>query len=136
MIVSLEVHTSAEQQEVMVEIMQEEWRGLLADEPDGVSIGEDILPSPGELRGKILVKVKHSPKPAAEDENLLAAPTMSRSSSSSSNSSDERASKEQKKKKSKIVQALSSLGVYTQACHFSSFTQPGTYGLLAKQIRN
>ncbi|KAI9713340.1 MAG: hypothetical protein M1812_006699 [Candelaria pacifica] len=122
-IVSLEVHTCAEQQEVMVDIMQEEWRGLLVDEPDGISIGENILPSPDELRQKILVKVKHSPKPVPEDENKLAAPSRTRSSSSSSNSSDERVPKGQKKK-SKIIQTLSSLGVYTQACHFSNFNQP------------
>ncbi|KAI9702128.1 MAG: hypothetical protein M1836_001472 [Candelina mexicana] len=123
-IVSLEVHTCAEQQEVMIDIMQEEWRGLLVDEPNGLSIGEDILPSPGELRGKILVKVKHSPKVAVEDKNKLAARTRSRSSSSSSNSSGEREPEGQKKKKSKIIQALSSLGIYTQACHFSNFSQP------------
>lgn len=58
LIVSLEVHCTVEQQIAMVELMQKHWDGIMITEPlmnDSVS-----LPSPEELRNKILIKVKAS----------------------------------------------------------------------------
>lgn len=58
LIVSLEVHCTAEQQIAMVDLMQKHWDGIMIIEPlmnDSVS-----LPSPEELRNKILIKVKAS----------------------------------------------------------------------------
>lgn len=106
LIVSLETHCSPEQQMTMVAIMKETWAGLLLPEPE-----EDAkhLPSPAELRGKILVKVKYappeggSPTPEADE----AAPPG-----------------EKKKKPSKIIQALSRLGIYLRGVSFKSLTQP------------
>ena len=129
MIVSLEVHASLEQQAVMVEIMRDVWQGVLLDEPTcSESEGQ---PSPDELRRKILVKVKAASKAPARTTNDTtgAERPLDRddsSSSSSSSSSDDGVAKP-KSKKSKMLEALSALGVYTQAYHFSSFDQPGMY---------
>lgn len=57
-IVSLEVHANLEQQEVMVNIMKEEWKGFLIDEAHPTCDPEDRLPRLEELLNKILVKVK------------------------------------------------------------------------------
>ncbi|KAI9695589.1 MAG: hypothetical protein M1820_008514 [Bogoriella megaspora] len=151
-IVSLEVHTSPEQQETMVEIMEEHWKDLLVRFPKHQEdLPEDIqLPSPGELHNKILVKVKYSPKPPPtktadvseklskhvrnislgstknETNSLHPSSTHSSTSSSSSTSDAEPSSpKKQKAPKQKgVLPALSRLGIYTRAYHFSSLTAP------------
>ena len=110
LIASLEVHCSAEQQETMVAIMLETWGDFLLPEPK-----EDAahLPTPAELRGKILVKVKYappeggSPLGADAEEGRL--------------SGDGSAAKS--KKPSKIIQALSKLGIYTRGVSFKSLEQ-------------
>ncbi|KAH6850231.1 PLC-like phosphodiesterase [Chaetomium sp. MPI-CAGE-AT-0009] len=106
LIASLEVHCSAEQQETMVAIMQETWGEFLLPEPK-----EDAahLPSPAELRGKILVKVKYAPPEG---------------SSPLGTDGEEEASTAKSKKPSKIIQALSKLGIYTRGVSFKSLTQP------------
>lgn len=124
-IVSLEVHASLEQQAVMVEIMREVWQGVLLDEP--TCSESERQPSPDELRRKILVKVKAASKAPARTTNDAAGAERSYdpddTSSSSSSSSDGGVARP-KSKKSKMLEALSALGVYTQAYHFSSFDQP------------
>jgi hypothetical protein len=59
-IVSLEVHANLEQQEVMVNIMKEEWKGLLIDAAHPTCDPEERLPRLEELQKKILVKVKRA----------------------------------------------------------------------------
>ena len=56
LILSLEVHCRAEQQEIMVRIMRKEFQGKLVQEMLDPHSGK--LPSPEELRGKILIKAK------------------------------------------------------------------------------
>ena len=127
-IVSLEVHCGADQQEIMVEIIRQSWKGLLVQIPTEAC---EKLPSPGELRGKILVKVKYiKPEVAkkhAANESMLK-PKLSRARSASSSSSSENQDavegEEQKRKKSSIIEALSSLGVYTRSYHFKNLTSP------------
>ncbi|SLM40745.1 Phospholipase C, phosphatidylinositol-specific, Y domain [Lasallia pustulata] len=119
-IVSLEIHVCAEQQEIMVEIINKTWKGLLVDVPSGDC---KRLPSPAELRRKILVKVKH----VAPNAKKNAAPALQRARSASLSDSDDQRQLEQdakKGKKSKIIDALSSLGIYTRAYHFKSLTGP------------
>ncbi|KAL2167730.1 hypothetical protein VTG60DRAFT_861 [Thermothelomyces hinnuleus] len=105
LIASLEVHCSPEQQETMVAIMRETWGDFLLPEPK-----EDAkhLPSPAELRGKILVKVKYAPPDAEEEEEPLPGDNQTAKA----------------KKPSKIIQALSKLGIYTRGVSFKSLTQP------------
>jgi len=62
-IVSLEIHTDAEQQQMMVDIMRECWGPYLVE--SDINVDDQLaLPSLDSLRNKILIKVKHSaPKP-------------------------------------------------------------------------
>ena len=130
-IVSLEVHASAEQQEIMVEIMRSVWRGFLIPLPVPESAA---LPSPDSLRRKILVKVKYSsPKKAAAKlragKDAVASDLRAKSRGGSSSSASEIeelqiAGGPKKQKKSSIVPSLSALGIYTQAYHFKSFSAP------------
>lgn len=60
-IVSLEVHANLEQQEVMVNIMKEEWKGFLIDAAHPTCDPTERVPRLDELLNKILVKVKKAP---------------------------------------------------------------------------
>jgi hypothetical protein len=135
-IISLEVHTSLQQQEVMVEIMQETWKGMLVEHQDPHDSNLN-LPTPEDLRKKLLIKVKYSPpKPRKEPTKVEAKPAApaetkkedpSSSSSSSSDDEDPGANaKDGKKpdKPSKILEALSRLGIYTRSYHFGGFDGP------------
>ena len=123
-IVSLEVHAGATQQEIMVEIMEESWKDMLVRFPTKEF---DYLPSPGELRRKFLVKVKYVAPDVAKAEAVKeSAParvgrTRSASSSGSESLTDAQG---QKVKKSAIIGALGALGVYTRSYHFKHLTQP------------
>jgi phosphatidylinositol phospholipase C, delta len=59
-IVSLEVHTNLEQQQVMVNIMKEEWKGILIEVPLESCDPGVRVPRLDELLNKILVKVKQA----------------------------------------------------------------------------
>ncbi|KAK5626595.1 hypothetical protein RRF57_002310 [Xylaria bambusicola] len=115
-IVSLEVHCSSEQQEIMVQIMKETWAKHLLPK-----LGEDAkhLPAPGDLRQKILVKVKYAPpgtSVADEDEADDRLPPEAQA--------DPKSKAAASKKPPKIIQALSMLGIYTRGVSFKSLTQP------------
>ena len=108
----------------MVEIIRQSWKGMLVSIPPEPC---QALPTPGELRGKILVKVKFV-KPETAKKNALKESrpdlTRQRSDSSSSGSENQNATvgEEKKKKKPSIIEPLSELGVYTRSYHFSSLT--------------
>ena len=139
LIVSLEVHTSPEQQEIMVEIMNEYWKGLLVDLPlDPSQTSEKAsLPTLKDLENKILVKVKRAShaKPAVSGvkPTTLQAPapplqhtTSADSVASSATSSDETPAGEKKPPpKPKVIEALSNLGVYFGSYHFKGLDSPG-----------
>ncbi|KFG81583.1 phosphatidyl inositol-specific phospholipase C [Metarhizium anisopliae] len=110
LIISLEVHCGAEQQVMMANIMKQVWSGMLVTEDE---IKPGLLPSPEDLKRKILIKVKYAPPdtPAAEPD-----------SSAEDDSSPAEAAPP--KKPSKVVQALSKLGIYTRAVSFKTWTQP------------
>lgn len=111
-IVSLEIHTDREQQQMMVNIMRECWGPYLVD--SYVNFDDQVpLPSLESLRKKILIKVKHSP----------AKPRRTKVASHGADSSDDEQLVEAVKK-GKIIEALGSMGTYTRACHFKSFSQP------------
>ncbi|KAK4218157.1 PLC-like phosphodiesterase [Rhypophila decipiens] len=119
LIVSLEVHCSPEQQEAMVHIMEQVWEGYLLPTPDDEA---SELPSPESLRNKILVKVKYTPpdkeagSPDLSDEERKKLAQVK--SSTSTNAAPA------KKKASKVIQALSKLGIFTRGVSFKSLTQP------------
>lgn len=112
LIVSLEVHAGAQQQEIMVDIMKRVWDGLLVPPPDKDA---GVLPPPGDYRHKILVKVKYAP-PGAD--------TAAISDEDAGPVDPAAAEKKKKKKPSKIIHALSDLGIYTRGVSFKSLTQP------------
>jgi hypothetical protein len=134
-IVSLEVHTSLEQQATMVEIMTEAWKGLLVElTPEQLADLESgkikQLPSPAELKNKLLIKVKWAPAPrqvaSADSQNqgaTVEAVVARADEGGGPAPADE-------KKPPKILHALSNLGVYTQAHSFRQFTQPGKLSVL------
>ena len=82
------------------------------------------LPSPNYLRRKILVKVKG--KALGQPEEILPALSKVKTEDSLSSADEEtpKDSKTDKPKASKIVDSLSSLGIYTRAYHFKKLDCP------------
>ncbi|RBR20294.1 uncharacterized protein FIESC28_05258 [Fusarium coffeatum] len=115
LIVSLEVHCTPLQQYAMVDIMQEAWADYLLPE---VEEDPTHLPSPDELRKKILIKVKYVPNDKSksdtsdDDESMLEVVTEG----------DEK--KVKKVKAPKITQRLSRLGIHTRGISFKSLNEP------------
>lgn len=109
LIVSLEVHCSPPQQEIVCELMQDYWGEFLVKVPDGLS-DSTPLPSLESLRKKILVKVKFVPPEKAKNKDA-------HEDDSSEDEGDT-------VKKSKVIEKLSSMGVFTRAFHFQSFDHP------------
>ncbi|KAL8842742.1 MAG: hypothetical protein Q9170_000398 [Blastenia crenularia] len=123
-IVSLEVHAGREQQEIMVEIIEQVWKGHLVKPPPSEC---QQLPSPAELRRRILIKVKYvAPEKVTAQVAKVATPSMRRkkSASSSSDSDSQGPEDDQKKKRSSIIESLSALGVYTRSYHFKNLSSP------------
>ncbi|KIW51391.1 hypothetical protein PV05_10118 [Exophiala xenobiotica] len=121
LIVSLEVHASLSQQEVMVEIMKEVWSGFLVDL---TNVPQDlILPSPQALKKKILIKVKWTPNTETGESNNPLEQVNSPSTDGITEDGNF-TSPEKNKKASKVLTALSELGVYTRAYTFKHFSQP------------
>jgi hypothetical protein len=117
-IVSLEVHASLEQQQIMVDIMEEVWKGMLVDIEQERVIKQ--LPSPDQLRRKILIKVKWVEDSTTSNSNN----PVEHAQASSSEEEPTEGQKETKNKATKILQALSRLGMYTHAYSFKHFAQP------------
>jgi len=118
-VVSLEVHCHAEQQEKMVQIMRQTWQKMLVEPPNEAC---NALPSPSDLRRKILIKVKGTA--VGKPEEVLPALAKVKTGDSISSEDDDAAKSSDKPKASKIVEALSSMGIYTQAYHFKTFDSP------------
>ncbi|KAI1052226.1 hypothetical protein LB507_007787 [Fusarium sp. FIESC RH6] len=113
-IVSLEVHCNADQQLAMVRIMKEVWEGLLVPEPESEP---DALPSPEQLRRKLIVKVKYAPPDA--DSSQAESEEDDRAPPPGSESGDA-----PKKKKAKVIQELSRMGFHCRGVSFKSLSQP------------
>ncbi|KAK3394113.1 putative PI-specific phospholipase C group protein [Podospora didyma] len=102
-IVSLEVGADREQQELMVQIMKEEWAGLLLDKPFDHLHPHDRQPRLDEIKNKILIKVKRVHEAALEAE-VERGRSLQISSSLHS--------------KPPICDALAALAIYTHSEHF------------------
>ena len=122
LIVSLEVHANFDQQQTMVEIMKEAWKGHLVD-LGPLEEGPSTLPSPESLRNKILIKVKWTPNSKTGESNDPAEQVATNTTETSSDPSPTPGQANQKKA-AKILQNLSELGVYTRAYTFKQWDQP------------
>ncbi|KAK5174108.1 1-phosphatidylinositol 4,5-bisphosphate phosphodiesterase beta-4 [Saxophila tyrrhenica] len=120
LIVSLEVHCNHDQQEIMVELMNDYWKDFLVPIPKDFS-DHTPLPALSSLKKKILVKVKFSPGKKSSQKTAL---LRKSSKGSVDNDSDEDEGQIEATKKGKIIDALSSLGIYVRACHFEALDQP------------
>ncbi|KAI0405920.1 PLC-like phosphodiesterase [Xylaria palmicola] len=121
-IVSLEVHTIADQQERMVEIMKEEWAGMLVEKPHE-ACPNGRMPRLEELHDKILVKVKKGslyPDGSAAAMGTLAPKIVLVDDDAASGSEDDRSTKKPPLKVP-ICENLSNLAVYTHSEHFVNF---------------
>lgn len=116
-IASLEIHTNHEQQGIMVDIMRSEWTDHLLENDPGFDTTQ-TLPPLETLRNKILIKVKYSPPVTATKKEPTDGNETDTSSSSDSSIEQDHAPK------AKIIEPLSSMGVYTRSYHFHSFEQP------------
>ena len=134
LIVSLEVHTSPEQQEIMVELMKEYWGSMLVDLPlDSSQASEEIqLPTLKDLENKILVKVKrasHKPTETAAKPTALQAPAQLSPQQTNQSAQTEMSSDSDPEKppapKPKVIEALTKLGVYFGGYHFKGLDVPG-----------
>ncbi|KAK5050362.1 hypothetical protein LTR84_003643 [Exophiala bonariae] len=117
LIVSLEVHASPAQQEMMVQIMKESWSSLLVNL--SAESQTATLPSPESLRRRILIKVKAVPVPDESSAHIEHV-----KSNTTDGSQEDGASSSPEKKVKKLLTALSDLGVYTRAYTFKTFSQP------------
>lgn len=120
LIVSLEVHASLAQQEVMVDIMREVWSEHLVCLKKGEEVS--VLPPPESLKKKILIKVKWTPNTDTGESNDPLEHVTSNSTDGAGGSVQTSPAKQ--KKASKVLAALSELGIYTRAYTFKQFSQP------------
>lgn len=122
-IVSLEVHACLEQQQTMVEIMEEAFKGMLIEVTPEIEATK-IIPAPEDLKRKILIKVKwvsptgDGPQDDAEDRTDELDELQQKASQGDSTGAPA-------KPPSKIFQGLSRLAVFTKGFRFSHFAQPG-----------
>lgn len=100
----------------MVEIIKQTWKGMLVPMPVESC---QKLPGPGELRRKILIKVKYVAPKAVKKAKELNPPTTSDSEDQGTSGGEGK-----EKKKSSILEALSGLGVYTRSYHFKNLITP------------
>lgn len=136
-IVSLEVHATGEQQEMMVDIMKEEWGDHLLDERLAECNPNERQPRLEELMEKILVKVKRPPQLGllTQSGSQLTVPLVDDDGAASD---DERVFADDaftksgeiytgvKTSKTKIGETLGRLAIYTHSEHYKDFTGPGS----------
>ncbi|KAJ5910136.1 hypothetical protein N7504_004779 [Penicillium tannophilum] len=120
-IISFEVHACLEQQQMMVDIVNEAWKGLLVEIPPDVEPAK--LPTLAELKRKILIKTKSTPLQQADLKAELEEASEP-SDETSDQSVDAQGKPEKPVKPAKTLEALAKLAVYTRAYHFSRFDQP------------
>ncbi|GJJ77849.1 phosphatidylinositol phospholipase C, delta [Entomortierella parvispora] len=125
LILSLEIHCDLEQQETMANIMKTKLGSWLIVAPLPDSNNSEILPSPDELKFKILIKSKVLPPDSTLQEYSTDTDTESERESESDSDSVKQPHAKQKTKKVHIARALSNITVYCQSRHFPGFTHDG-----------
>lgn len=143
-IVSLEVHADAEQQEVMARIMKEEWAGLLVEEPLEGCDPRFRVPKLEDVKRKIFVKVKRAPARIVATHNTVNNPPIYVNDEDGTESDDEKPIERHPQALSRktasepidiarpgpdvpkvpICEALAQLAVYTRSERFKGFDTP------------
>jgi phosphatidylinositol phospholipase C delta len=121
LIVSLEVHCTPLQQNSMVEIMEEIWSEHLLSASEIEPAG---LPSPDELRNKILIKVKHVPDHKIKSEKGDSEDCDDHEDTIHEIVTEGGEKKTVEVKAPKISSRLSRLGIHTRGISFKSLEQP------------
>lgn len=126
-IISFEVHCCLEQQQIMVDIMRDAWKGLLVEvSPD---LAADKLPKLADLKRKILIKTKSLPltTPEAGPGTAEATTPEEPVQEPVQQPVQQPAAAQQQKpaKPIKVLEALAKMAIYTRAYHFNHFDQPG-----------
>ncbi|KAK9362411.1 PLC-like phosphodiesterase [Lipomyces starkeyi] len=131
LILSLEVHCNFEQQMKMTEIMRSTFGDKLVTAPTMTNVLS--LPSPEDLKHKILIKVKGSDQSERDifNNEVVGSTSESTTSTEASLSEDTDSGRDPVRKRvkkrtgnSKIVQALGDLGVYVRGVKYRNFALP------------
>lgn len=123
-IVSLEVHASLEQQAIMVEIMEDAFKGLLIE----VTPEMEAFTTPPplqELKRKILVKVKWVPATPEDQEDVDDRTDDLEQLEHTNSAASTQSASQAPSKPAKILHSLSKHAVFTKGFSFKQFTQPG-----------
>lgn len=127
-ILSLEVHCSAESQFKIINALKLTFGEMLVDQPINF---EGHLPSPDTLKNKILVKVKKTSPMSnlgIDDNGKFVSSSTTCTSFSESNDTGNTPRKNslklRKRSSSKVIDTLSELGVYIQGVKFRNFSLP------------
>ncbi|KAI3387861.1 hypothetical protein SNEBB_008652 [Seison nebaliae] len=118
LIISIENHCSLSQQEMMANILKEHLSEYLLTYDDiGRMVKDNHLPSPNNLRNKILLKAKRLPLNSGESSDI----SEEEDDDSIMNDQNSESSDDEKtKKKIKLTKSLSDL-IYPISVHFHSF---------------
>ncbi|KAG0352037.1 hypothetical protein BC939DRAFT_505190 [Gamsiella multidivaricata] len=123
LILSLELHCDLDQQEIMANIMRNKLGSWLVVAP--LDVNGTNLPSPDEMKFKILVKSKVLPSDAASQEFSTDTESESERESEGDSDSVKQHKSKTKSKKIRIARALSDITIYCQSRHFPGFTHDG-----------
>ncbi|KAK2600672.1 hypothetical protein N8I77_010191 [Diaporthe amygdali] len=145
LVISLECHATGEQQDMIVEIMKQEWGDYLLDEPLQECDPSVRQPRLEELKEKILVKVKKAAPTGLtllKGGSQLTVPTSTWHDEDGSASEDERLTisgetrtetgelaQVVKASKSLIRETLGKLAIYTHSEHYKDFSAPAAKSL-------
>ncbi|XP_064634557.1 1-phosphatidylinositol 4,5-bisphosphate phosphodiesterase delta-1-like isoform X2 [Lineus longissimus] len=122
LILSLENHCSVDQQQVMAKHMKEILKGKLLTEP--LDNGIALLPSPEQLKGKILIKGKAWPaKPVGteEDDDGIVSDEDEAAEIDAEIVQEQKAAEEARRKGLKLAPELGSLAIYMASTAFKTF---------------
>lgn len=127
LILSLEVHCKQEYQYKIRDLLLEIFNDVLVTEP--LYPNQMKLPSPEDLKHRVLVKVKRTPHDNGSVTSLSTSSFASTTSACEENSGGEDNHKTRNfikpnKKQFRIVSELSDLGVYAQGLRFTNFSLP------------
>ncbi|KAF9983263.1 Phospholipase C [Mortierella antarctica] len=123
LILSLEIHCDLDQQEIMANIMRSKLGSWLVVAP--LDSGLVVLPSPDDLKFKILVKSKVLPPDAVAQEFSTDTESESERESESDSDGVKSSKPKTKSKKIRIARALSDITIYCQSRHFPGFSHDG-----------